>query len=90
MEIRPNNNLGGVNQVSAASAKPRVQAPPVEVANFSGSSALSASLNALPEARPEVVQTGKDLVSQSSYPPPVVIKRISHLIAAHVSEQTES
>ena len=90
MEIRPKNNVGGISPVGETNAKPRVSAPPADAANFSNSSALNTALHSLPDARPEVVEVGKALVSDATYPPPVVIKRISHLIAAHVSDQTES
>ena len=70
--------------------KARVSAPSTDAANFSGSTALNTALQSLPDARPEVVEVGKTLASDSSYPPPVVIKRISHLIAAHVNDQTQS
>ena len=90
MEIRPNNNIGSVPQIGETTAKPRLTPPPADAANFAESSALNSALHSLPDARPEVVATGKALVSDATYPPPVVIKRISHLIAAHLNAANAS
>jgi hypothetical protein len=86
MEIRPNNSVGNASPVSGVSAKTRVQSPSTDAASFSGSEALSSTLQSLPNSRPEAVEQAKGLVSNPDYPPPVVIKKISNLIAAHINE----
>lgn len=49
--------------------------------DFSSSQKLEQQLQSLPDARPEVVRHGRELVSGVNYPPQESIDRISHLLA---------
>lgn len=86
MEIKPNYQAASVDPTQLS--KPAVKAPSVDdrSVDFSSTDRLEESLRNLPDVRPEVVQRGRELVSDSNYPPPEGIRRISELLAINFSE----
>lgn len=86
MEIRSNYGSQPVNP--AATGKPAVRPGQSNESSvdFSSSQKLEEKLQSLPEARPEVVQRGRELVSDVHYPPKEGIDRISQLLAIKFQE----
>ncbi|HAM70665.1 MAG TPA: hypothetical protein DCM86_03370 [Verrucomicrobiales bacterium] len=75
--IRPPGVPGEVEtQARRATA---LQSP--EAAQFTSSASLNAALSQAPDTRPEEVARARRLVETRSYPPPELIRRISHLLA---------
>lgn len=87
MDIKPTGNLDPLSRLGVNGAKKPVPPPATDKADFSDTTAIRDALEALPESRPEVVETGKGLVAQATYPPPETIKRISNLLAVKFEEQ---
>ncbi len=55
--------------------------------SFQDTEALQNQLKGLQAVRPEKVELGKTLVSDSKYPPNDVLDRIAVLLAIHVQDQ---
>lgn len=53
---------------------------------FEQSRSLEAVLNEVPDVRAEAVARGKALVADPNYPSQEQIKKVSHLLAAHLSQ----
>ncbi len=87
MDIRPTGNLDPLSRLGVNGAKKPVPPPASDKADFSDTAAIQDALAALPDSRAEVVEHGKELVAQSTYPPPETIKRISNLLAVKFEEQ---
>jgi hypothetical protein len=88
MDIRPTGNLDPLSRLGVNGTKKPAPPPAADNADFSDTAAIQEALAALPESRPEVVEQGKGLVAQATYPPPETIKRISNLLAVKFEEQT--
>jgi hypothetical protein len=86
MEIKPNYQAASVDptQLAKPAAKP-TQTEDRSV-DFSRSDRLEEELKNLPDVRPEVVQKGRELVSDTNYPPREGIRRISELLAINYSD----
>ena len=92
MEIKSNNS---------ASSKPVVPPTPVaasaravdvqtDAVEFSRTNAINQAMSSEPATRPEVVARAKQLVSDDNYPPPVVIGRITKLLAIQLASDTNA
>lgn len=89
MEINPNRSVNPVNPiVSASRAKATGASVPVDGdASFEQSNWLSSALAAVSDTRADVVARAERLVASAAYPPPEVINRIAHLLAANLITQ---
>lgn len=81
MEIRSNYGSQPVNPTSAGKPAVRPGQSNEPAVDFSSSQKLEQQLQSLPDARPEVVQRGRELVSSVNYPAKEGIDRISQLLA---------
>lgn len=87
MEINLNSNLDAVVRAAASGNKPRVQStPPASDISFTQTDSLNEALKSTPEVRPEAVARGKELVSNSLYPPMETIRQISSLMAINLEQ----
>jgi hypothetical protein len=86
MEIKPNYQAASVDPTQAGRPAAKPAKSDDQSVDFSGSQRLEENLRNLPDVRPEVVQRGRELVSDSNYPPPEGIRRISQLLAINFSE----
>jgi len=87
MEIKLNRNIDSVARVVGTSAK---ASRPIDADSalsvFENSRALEARLGAIPDIRPEVVETGRRLVGDPAYPPRETIQRIATLLAMEMAK----
>ncbi len=83
MRVNPNSELPGAAQVPARAP---VQAPALGQDHLALSQAegLNRALDQTPAARPEEVARAQSLVQDLSYPPMVLIRKISSLLAIHL------
>ena len=81
MEIRSNYGSQPVNPTPSGKPAPRPGQSTESSVDFSSTQKLEEKLHSLPDARPEVVQRGRELVSNLNYPPQEGIDRISQLLA---------
>lgn len=84
MEINPNRFVEAAFPL-VGTAKSKGTGPAGPAASFEGSNELNAALAAEPDVRAEAVTRAQNLIAQSSYPPPEVIKRIASLLAANIA-----
>ncbi len=89
MQINSNNYTGNVARVAYVSSNGKANAPKGDNVQFEQTAALERSLKETPDVRSDVVDRAKDLVSSPNYPPPEVIKRISNLLAIHLSNESD-
>jgi hypothetical protein len=88
MEIKLNRNIDSVTRVVSTSAKAsRPIAADSALSAFENSRALEARLGAIPDVRPEVVETGRRLVGDPAYPPRETIQRIATLLAMEMAKE---
>lgn len=81
MDIRPTGNTDPLSRLGGTGSRKAAQPTNTDRSDFSDTAAIRDALSELPDSRSEVVTLGKNLVSQSSYPPAETIKRISNLLA---------
>lgn len=85
MEIHLNSNIGRTQDSAPTPVRPNQSEPkdssPV---NFEKSSELNRMIAGEQDARPELVENGKLLAAQESYPPEKTIVRIANLLAANL------
>lgn len=81
MEIRSNYGSQPVNPAHTGKPAVRPGQSSESTVDISSSQKLEEKLQSLPDARPEVVQRGRELVSDVNYPPKEGIDRISQLLA---------
>jgi hypothetical protein len=89
MEIKLNRNIDSVARVQSTPTK---ASRPIDADSalsvFENSRALEARLGAIPDVRPEVVETGRRLVGDPAYPPRETIQRIATLLAMEMAKGT--
>jgi hypothetical protein len=84
MEIRSNPGSQPVQPTPVGRPATRTGRTGESSVDFSSSHKLEDSLRSLPDARPEEVQRGRELVSNTNYPPKVGIEKIAALLAIHL------
>ena len=85
MQIQTNTvRLGGSPAVNAEAIKVPKQSG--EVATFSATEALNASLKAAPEARQAEIERATRLVEGENYPSSELINRLAKLLADEISQ----
>lgn len=90
MQVNPSHSSDPVGQtelVRRAAAKPQSASDGV---SFGGFRALNQSLVETPDIRPEMVDRARQLINDTSYPPPVAISKISSLLATKISQENQS
>ncbi|MEY2411158.1 MAG: hypothetical protein QOF48_3828 [Verrucomicrobiota bacterium] len=77
--IRPDIGVQG----EPAVASRRVETQGGDQTNFNQTAAIENAFNDVPDARPEVVARGEQIIGSPQYPPLDGIRRISRLLAAN-------
>jgi hypothetical protein len=85
MNIDPLGNSGYVPRSQISSREQQGQQTPVAADGFDRlstqlSSKVRASLEEMPEIRPEVVERGRKLLADPGYPSPEIVRKIAALI----------
>lgn len=89
MQINSNYHAQPAGKVTSAEARPRgVQSDP-PAASFQSSESLERALRSTPDQRAGEIDRAKALVSESAYPPPETIRKISNLLALSLSSAKE-
>jgi hypothetical protein len=83
MRVNPNSDLGGVTRmpIQTGAGDPRLGA---DQQSFTTTESLTRTLAQTPESRSERVEQAKNLVDDSTYPPPELIRRIAVLLAMDI------
>src|SRR5882724_7178561 len=92
MKINTNNlGTGAVNGATPPAPRPAsgTAQPATDGASFPKSVALNRALGEVPNSRPEVVERAKSLISDVNYPPLVIIRKLSALLAIHLNAATD-
>ncbi len=89
MEIDANMNLGAVNGLPPATRSATGAKPVAESDSFTGSTALETALKTTPDTRAEAVARGRALVSDSNYPSPNDIKKLSGFLASQLQSSQD-
>ena len=88
MEIKSNESTSSRPVIppahSATTARPA--AAPSDATEFSRTDSINQAMSNAPASRPEEVARAKQLVSDNNYPPPVVIGRITKLLAIQLAQ----
>lgn len=89
MEVHLNSNLDAVVRAAATGNKPRVQSTAAASdTSFEQTDSLNEALKSTPGVRPEAVARGKELVSNTLYPPTETIRQISSLLALNLEKSS--
>jgi hypothetical protein len=86
MRVNPNNDAAAVSATHSrvAAAKPRLGQDQLAV---STTESLNRSLELTPATRTDKVAEAKALIQDGSYPPEVIIRKISALLAIRIDTQ---
>ena len=87
MRVNPNNDAGAVSATPrrVAVAEPRLGQDQLAP---SKTESLNRSLEQTPATRPDKVAEAKALIQDGSYPPEVIIRKISALLAIKIDSQS--
>ena len=89
MQVDPNNRPGPIVRTSAtATGAPRVSQRRDET-EFSHAASLERALEQTPTVRVGHVERARDLIGDVNYPPRETIRRISHLLALNLNEDSD-
>lgn len=80
MEIKLNTSIDSVPRVASPPRTARAAQTP-QLDGFASSHALETRLAETPDARPEVVEKARVLISDPAYPPNEAIRKIATLLA---------
>lgn len=83
MEINSNLKAGPLGD-RIAPLRSTAAASAANSAIFDGAAALETGLKETPAVRPEVVARARELISDPSYPPQEMVRKISLLLAMHL------
>lgn len=81
MEIRPNANVGPVEQPTSPRAARETPRAGQDTASLSGAEALATALQRVATVRPEAVDRAAGLIGDVQYPPLTTIRALAHLLA---------
>lgn len=88
MNINSNFSTNGVTGPSSTkTAVKRTTAPAASGVSLEGTSALEASLRAIPDVRPEAVDRARTLINDPTYPSQAVLKQISNFLAKNLTSE---
>ncbi len=92
MEIKTNNSASSRPVIPPAPVAASARAVDVhtDAAEFSRTNAINQAMSSEPASRPEEVARAKQLVADNNYPPPVVIGRITKLLAIKLAQDNAS
>jgi len=85
-------NTGRIPQAESSQPVTRRDAAPAasDAVSFSTSDSLKSQLSSMSTVRPEQVARGKELVSDTHYPPDYVMNRIATLLAIHIKPNSSN
>lgn len=88
MEIKSNNSASSrpVTPPAPVAAPARAVDVQADATEFSRTNAINQAMSNAPASRPEEVARAKQLVRDDNYPPPVVIARITKLLAIQLAQ----
>ncbi len=91
MQIDSNLSPNTVARTSPAAtqAAKAANAPVVDSASFAQAEAINQSLKGEPDVRSSEVERARTLVGQVQWPPEIVIRRISNLLAVNMAAGNE-
>ncbi len=87
MEIRSSSKPEQVPTIAGKVTSKATSSLGVDTAQFGTSNEIRDSLNQLPDSRSERIKKGQELVAKSDYPPSETIKRLSTLLAIHLTRE---
>jgi anti-sigma28 factor (negative regulator of flagellin synthesis) len=87
MRVNPNTEASVVSAIQGRTAAPQPSLGQDKLALTTAES-LNRSLEQTPEVRADKVAEAKALVQNGSYPPPVIIRKISALLASKLNTQS--
>lgn len=84
MQIKLNSNVDPVVNVPQGASKAPAGSSAADPASFAQAERLDQVLATSPDTRAAAVASAKQLIAQSSYPPPETIDKIAALLATHL------
>jgi hypothetical protein len=85
MQVDPKLTAGVVTWVDTSHTVARKARAETDHVTFAGAKALEEAYKGVPDVRQDVVSRARELVAQSTYPPPETIKRLANLLAMELS-----
>ncbi len=88
MEINLNQPLAPLPKLKGTEVSAPKKKAATDAAEFPQTEALNRALAKTEDVRPEVVARGKQLVADANYPPREMIRRIAHLLASNLGDES--
>ena len=88
MRVNPNSDASAVSATPGRAVAPQPSLGQDKLA-FTTTESLNRSLEQTPEARADKVAEAKALIQNGSYPPEVIIRKISALLAINLDSQDQ-
>lgn len=90
MQVNPSHHSDPVGQTELIRRPVAQPQSATDGTSFDRSAALDRSLEKTPDVRPEVVERARQLIEDTSYPPPVAINKIADLLAMKFAEEPQT
>lgn len=89
MEINPNDATSRLQRIDYRPVARTIPPASSDQTDFGGVDRLNQQMRDIPDVRPQVVERGRELVSNPHYPPPEGIRQIARLLALGSTDDTE-
>jgi hypothetical protein len=86
MRVNPNSEPTGITGISGRTGVRETRLGQDQI-NLDSTDQLNQALAQIPDARPEKVKEAQGLIQDSSYPPEVLVRKLSALLAIHIDPE---